>query len=134
MNISSVKHVLLFVIAFWAGGPGNAVSDQGHGASHVESREARADSADFVREYDEAMQRMHSAMMDGNTHIDADEAFVRGMIPHHQGAVDMSRIQLRHGGDPQLRSLAERIIRSQETEIKEMRDWLRKREARPADH
>lgn len=70
-----------------------------------------------------ANEKMHSAMATGLTG-DPDVDFVRGMIPHHQGAIDMARIQLEYGKDSELRRLAQAIIEAQETEIAEMRTWL----------
>ena len=58
---------------------------------------------------------------------DPDTAFVRGMIPHHQGAIDMARIVQQHGDDPQTKAWAEQIIAAQEREIVEMEAWLKEK-------
>ncbi len=46
------------------------------------------------------------------------------MIPHHQGAVDMARLQLLYGKDPLLRKLAGEIIAGQQVEIEAMKRRL----------
>jgi hypothetical protein len=75
--------------------------------------------------YRQVMQRMHEPMMEGMANPDPDAAFILGMMPHHQGAIDMAEIQLRHGTDPQARALAMKIIIDQRRELEEMRQWLR---------
>lgn len=77
--------------------------------------------------YQQAMERMHGPMMRGIVNADTDVAFVLGMIPHHQGAIDMAEIQLRYGKDEANRKLAAEIIAAQNHEIGEMREWLRQR-------
>ena len=70
-------------------------------------------------------QKMHDGM-DITFTGKADVDFVRGMIPHHQGAVDMAKTVLAFGKDPQIRKLAEEIIKAQESEIAGMKAWLKK--------
>jgi uncharacterized protein (DUF305 family) len=74
--------------------------------------------------YKAAMDKMHTDMMASEYTGNADVDFVRGMIPHHQGAIDMAKVELANGKDPEIRKLAESVIAAQEAEIKQMQDWL----------
>ncbi|UVK43374.1 DUF305 domain-containing protein [Mesorhizobium sp. AR07] len=74
--------------------------------------------------YKAAMDKMHADMMASQYTGNADADFVRGMIPHHQGAIDMAKVELANGKDPEIRKLAEAVIAAQEAEIKQMQDWL----------
>lgn len=60
---------------------------------------------------------------------DADVDFRVQMIPHHQGAIDMARVAMRHAKDPWTRQLAESVIVEQQREIAEMQAWLARRGA-----
>ena len=92
---------------------------------------AASESADPAVRWTEINERMHTDMAIAYSG-DANADFVRAMIPHHQGAVDMARFLLEHGDDAELRALAENIITSQEEEIAMMRAWLEENHPDPA--
>ena len=98
--------------------------EQSEGGRDAHSTEAPATPGSPATEaYRASNLAMHEAMnidFTGNADID----FARGMIGHHQGAIDMARIMLEHGEDPDLRQLAEEIIEAQETEIAFLQEWI----------
>ena len=79
---------------------------------------------DFQKAYAAAMDRMHAPMMSATMATDPDVAFVCGMIPHHQGAIDMAKVVLEYGKDPWVKQLAQNVIDAQSKEIADMTKWL----------
>jgi hypothetical protein len=97
-----------------------------HGMHHTP---ASTSGNPAVAAYESGMALMHKDMAITYTG-DADYDFVAGMIPHHQGAVDMAQVVMQYGTDPQVRRLAAEIIRGQNLEIKWMKQYMQQLKAR----
>jgi uncharacterized protein (DUF305 family) len=85
-----------------------------------------AGASDAHTELMAGMDAMNADMMAGGTATDIDVAFVCSMIPHHQGAIDMAKAELKHGDDPWAKEMAQAVITAQEKEIADMLAWLEK--------
>jgi hypothetical protein len=83
-----------------------------------------ADMSPMQHEYMTSMGHMQGSMQSSMMETNPDIAFAKGMLAHHQGAVEMARIQLKYGKDPEMRTLAENVIKSQGPEIQQMQAWL----------
>ena len=92
--------------------------------------EPAADQSASTKAFIAANDKMHAGMALDFTG-DADVDFVRGMIAHHQGAIDMAKSILLNTQDPEVRNLAQGIITEQSNEIRLMQAWLA-RHASPA--
>ena len=112
-------------------------SDTSAGTSDIHKMPASARqkwSAPFVASRDrpfpeqmmETMARMNDGMSKAPMSSDPDRDFVTMMIPHHQGGIDMAKVLLIHGKDPEMRRLAQAIITDQQNEIELMHLWLRR--------
>ena len=73
-----------------------------------------------------SMMKMNPAMMQSMMAKDADVAFVCMMIPHHMGAIENARIVLKHGDNAEAKKLAEETLKSNEKELKELKEWVEK--------
>ena len=102
------------------------VTTPAHGNTHHQPSHHphNPDQPAHVKAYMDSMHAMHHAMTQGTEAKNADLGFVQGMIPHHQGAIDMAKIEQQYGKDAQMRALAQRIIDAQTKEIAYMQQWL----------
>lgn len=141
-RLAVVTASLSATLALSACGPANddaaptpkdaAAASDLHDQHHINGKDLAMDddiahsesSTAMYQAYNDSMTKMHSEMMLGMGYNDPDSAFTQGMLGHHLGAVDMAKIQLKYGKDPEMLQLAQKIIDAQEVEIEQMQNWL----------
>jgi hypothetical protein len=87
---------------------------------HVPAAAAAGEEQRFIIESDLAISKMSLAMT-ADRAGDVERDFVAMMMPHHQGAIDIARAELKYGRNEALRQLARDIIVEQEREMSVMR-------------
>lgn len=126
-----MRHLIL-AAALLVASPALAQDHRAHGGAAAAAKASDAaadarvkpDARAASREITAINARMHAGMSVAPTG-DIDLDFVRNMIPHHQGAIQMAELTLRHSTDPTIRTLARNIAGAQRREITAMRAWLR---------
>ena len=83
-------------------------------------------AVEFMQAMDTGMKVMDRDMAAAPMTGDIDRDFAAMMIPHHQGAIDMAKAELRYGKDPVIRRLAQEILVDQGSEIDAMLLWMSK--------
>ena len=119
-----MKKCSILAAAFLVAMPGLALAQSAQSNS-MNSMAMKGPSSPADRAYMEAMQTMMKNMKTKPTGK-ADKDFVEMMMPHHQGAIDMAKVELKYGKDPELLKMAGDIVAAQEKEIAEMKAWIAK--------
>ena len=120
ISLATTAAVLATSFAFAEGPP---KTHHVHGATPIQAVADRPDHSEeqpFLSENAAAMDKMMANMTIKPTG-DVDRDFVAMMVPHHQGAVDMAKAELKYGHNEQLRRLAQEIVVTQQQEIPAMR-------------
>ena len=82
-------------------------------------------SMDKSMGHDMASHSMTSSTQASTGFTGADTMFLQMMIPHHQQAIDISKLALQKSQNAELLALAKVIIRDQTSEIEQMKAWLK---------
>ncbi|PJX20577.1 hypothetical protein CAP48_19240 [Advenella sp. S44] len=85
---------------------------------------AHMSAGDAPRDMHGSMMNMQQQMDSVKASGDIDYDFAVMMRIHHQGAVDMARMELAKGKDPQMKAMAKEIIAAQEKEIAQFDQWI----------
>ena len=75
---------------------------------------------DFKQAHMNMMKDMNMEFT-GNADID----FAKSMIKHHEGGIEMAKILLKHGKDPEMRKKAEKLINEQQQDNKDFQSWIK---------
>jgi uncharacterized protein (DUF305 family) len=118
VNLRHAMHAAVLIVATTGVVASAAIAE--NSPFTAKSTAATADESPFMAESDAAMANMMTAMQIPPSG-DVDVDFVAMMVPHHQGAIDMARAELRYGRNEQLRRMAQEVIVTQLDEIAAMR-------------
>lgn len=130
MAFAFVASLLAIGVAF-----AQEVPHHGHGAAPSRPANAITTGTSFSDLMDEATERMHAGMAAVRPTGNAEHDFLRMMIPHHQGAIDMAKAVLLQTDDPRIRNLAQSIVTEQQYEIDLMNKLLADSKSRsPMQH
>ena len=122
--------LLAGVAACGQSGSGNDAMANDHAMMGNEAME-HAMMSDPSNPYAQSEMKMNEAMM-AAVGTDVSDTWVKKMIEHHRGAVDMSNVLLSQNPTPEARTMAERTIAKQTRDIQELEKLAKQGAADPA--
>ena len=113
--------LLVGALATW-GVAAVSVNNNYTGMMNMMGMHTTTNSQGMMDNDDMSMGQM-SASLQGKTGDSFDEAFLSGMIAHHQGAIDMAKLVKANAKHDELKAMADDILSAQSKEIDQMQTW-----------
>jgi uncharacterized protein (DUF305 family) len=110
---------LLLAVAFIlaaCGGAGGGQQGNGSGGGMAGMDHSNMDHGSMGMSSGEMARQM---VMENGKY--SDERFIDAMVPHHQGAIEMAKVALKHAEHEEIKELSHNIISSQRAEIEELK-------------
>jgi len=128
-----LTHVTLTGLMFGLAACGQENSGNDQAAANADSNASANQMAmnDPNNPYSQAEMQMHERMMAAQG-TNPSETWVKKMIEHHRGAVEMSNVLIQQGGDPKVLEIARRTAQEQQREIEELERMLSSGATAPA--
>ena len=99
-----------------------AVNSSNQSVMRAMGMRTTTDSQGIMHNNDMTMRQM-STSLHGKSGDAFDEAFLSGMIAHHQGAIDMANLAQANAEHAELKAMANDILSAQSKEITQMQTW-----------
>ena len=91
-------------------------------ATDPSATHAKHGSEQLHQHMQQAAQKMGQMQMSGDLETD----FMTSMRQHHLDGIAMSKMTLEHAKDPKVRQFAQKVIKMQQKDVKEIDAWLAK--------
>ncbi|MFM0572606.1 DUF305 domain-containing protein [Paraburkholderia caledonica] len=122
LRAASICAGLVLTVAAYPASAQQGASMPGMNMSSSADSGSSASTSAFKEADEKMMKEMSAPPYSGDT----DKDFVAHMIPHHRGAIDMAKVELKYGKDADMKRLAKSIIKAQNEEIAYMKKWQAK--------
>ncbi len=130
ITLTAIGAVLCLLTIAGKGSPWGYEGAKGARMMHMQMMGDDDDTSDhmgMMMDEDDAMSMSMNdmdAMLQGKTGDDFDKAFLEGMIPHHQGAINMAKLARQNAKHSEIKQMADAIISAQQLEIDQMNGWM----------
>lgn len=119
--------IAIAALSLFAIAPNAAFAQHDQSAQPQHPTGTQSDQQGSMKMHDQ-MQRGSQQMQGMQMSGDADRDFMTMMRQHHQQAIEMAQTEIKEGKDATAKAFARKVIQEQEKEIKQLDQWLAKKQ------